>query len=105
ILGAIRMLKFMAWERSFESRVLKIRARELKYQKLNYTIETCWNGIWNATPILVTLVAFFHFTVIRGEELTPSIAFTSIAVFNELKFALNALPETLINVLQVVSSA
>ncbi|EEB90107.1 hypothetical protein MPER_11731 [Moniliophthora perniciosa FA553] len=39
ILGAIRMLKFMAWERSFESRVLKIRARELKYQKLNYTIE------------------------------------------------------------------
>ncbi|ESK87928.1 atp-binding cassette transporter [Moniliophthora roreri MCA 2997] len=104
ILGAIRMLKFMAWERSFESRVLKIRARELKYQKLNYTIETCWNGIWNATPILVALVSFFHFTVIRGEELTPSIAFTSIAVFNELKFALNALPETLINVLQSLVS-
>jgi hypothetical protein len=29
----------MAWERSFEARVLKIRAKELKYQKLNYTIE------------------------------------------------------------------
>ena len=29
----------MAWERSFEARVLKIRDRELKYQKLNYTIE------------------------------------------------------------------
>ena len=33
------MLKFMAWERSFEARVLKIRDRELKYQQLNYTIE------------------------------------------------------------------
>lgn len=29
----------MAWERSFEQRVLKIRDRELKYQKLNYFIE------------------------------------------------------------------
>lgn len=29
----------MAWERSFEARVLEIREKELKYQKLNYTIE------------------------------------------------------------------
>lgn len=29
----------MGWERSFEKRVLVIRAKELKYQKLNYSIE------------------------------------------------------------------
>jgi hypothetical protein len=29
----------MAWERSFEAKVLKIREKELKYQQLNYTIE------------------------------------------------------------------
>ena len=29
----------MAWERSFEKRVMKVRERELKYQKLNYRIE------------------------------------------------------------------
>ena len=29
----------MAWERSFEARVLKIRAKELKFQKLNFSIE------------------------------------------------------------------
>ncbi|GJE85249.1 multidrug resistance-associated ABC transporter [Phanerochaete sordida] len=105
ILGGIRMLKFMAWERSFEARVLKIRDRELKYQKLNYSIETLWNAIWNGSPILVTLVAFWHFAVYRGQVLTPSIAFTSISVFNEMKFALNALPETLINMLQSLVSA
>ncbi|KAL0069222.1 hypothetical protein AAF712_003585 [Marasmius tenuissimus] len=104
ILGGIRMLKFMAWERNFETRVMKIRAKELKYQKLNYTIETLCDGVWSATPILVTLVAFFHFTVIRGQQLTPHIAFTSIAVFNELEFALNTLPETLINTLQSLVS-
>ncbi|KAJ8082867.1 hypothetical protein PM082_008724 [Marasmius tenuissimus] len=104
ILGGIRMLKFMAWERNFETRVMKIRAKELKYQKLNYMIETLCDGVWSATPILVTLVAFFHFTVIRGQQLTPHIAFTSIAVFNELEFALNTLPETLINTLQSLVS-
>ncbi|KAI0641508.1 multidrug resistance-associated ABC transporter [Trametes meyenii] len=103
ILGGIRMLKFMAWERSFEGRVLKVRERELKYQKLNYTIEVLWNAIWNGSPILVTLVAFWHYTVVRGQVLTPSVAFTSV-IFNEMKFALNALPETLINMLQCAVS-
>ena len=39
ILGGIRMLKFMGWERSFESRVHKVRRKELKYQRRNYYIE------------------------------------------------------------------
>ena len=32
----------MAWERSFEKKILKIRDKELKYQKLNYVIEVLW---------------------------------------------------------------
>ena len=39
ILGAIRMIKFMAWERSFEKRVLKLREKELSFQRRNYIIE------------------------------------------------------------------
>ncbi|CAE6493905.1 unnamed protein product [Rhizoctonia solani] len=92
VLGAMRMLKFMAWERSFEARVLKIRERELMHQKRNYLIE------------LVTLVSFFHFAVVRQQTLTPSIAFTSLTVFNEMRFALNTLPETFINILQSLVS-
>jgi len=38
--------------------------------------------------------------LIAGKSLTPSIAFTSIAVFDELRFALGALPETFIQALQ-----
>ena len=40
------LLQFMAWERSFEKRVLKVRERELKYQRLNYMIEVLWNVTW-----------------------------------------------------------
>ncbi|KAL1665993.1 P-loop containing nucleoside triphosphate hydrolase protein [Schizophyllum commune] len=104
VLGAIRMLKFMAWERSFEARVLRVREKELKYQRMNYVIETLWNAIWNGSPILVTLVAFWHYAVLRGQPLGPATAFTSIMVFTEMKFALNALPETFINMLQSLVS-
>jgi hypothetical protein len=31
--------QFMAWERNFEKRVLGVREKELKFQKLNYIIE------------------------------------------------------------------
>ncbi|KAF7343123.1 ATP-dependent bile acid permease [Mycena venus] len=105
VLGGIRMLKFMAWERSFETRIMKIRAKELRYQRLNYIIEALLSGLWNyLTPILVTLVSFYHFTIVREEVLTPSIAFTSIFVFNEIKFAFAALPEAFISTLQSIVS-
>ena len=42
------------------------------------TSQTLFNAIWNASPILVTIVSFWHFAVVRHEELTPSIAFTSV---------------------------
>ena len=32
----------------------------------------------NGLPILVTLVSFWHFAIVRQQPLTPSIAFTSI---------------------------
>ena len=33
----------------------------------------------NGSPILVTLVSFWHFAIVRKQVLTPSIAFTSIS--------------------------
>ena len=83
-------------------------------------IQKCLNR--NGLPILVTLVSFWHFAIVRQQTLIPSIAFTSIlgdcrvgfvrgvltdiifyAVFSEMKYALSALPETLIKMLQVCS--
>ncbi|EKD03427.1 hypothetical protein A1Q2_02282 [Trichosporon asahii var. asahii CBS 8904] len=100
LLQAVRMVKFMAWERPFERRVNQIRRSELSWQARNYQIEVLFNCIWALTPVMVTIVAFMHYTLVRGEKLTPAIAFTSIAVFDELRFALNALPEMLIQMLQ-----
>ncbi|KAJ7666515.1 P-loop containing nucleoside triphosphate hydrolase protein [Mycena rosella] len=95
VLGGIRMIKFMAWERNFEARVMGVREKELRYQKLTFTIT-----VRNGSPMIVTLVSFWHFAVVRNQTLTPSIAFTSV-LFNELKFALSALPNSYLDLAEI----
>ena len=45
------MLKFMAWERSFEKRVMQIREKELRFQRRNYMLEILFIFIWLAPPL------------------------------------------------------
>lgn len=92
ILGVTRGLKLMAWERHLQETILKFRDRELQYQKSQYVVEVFFNAFRHASPILATIVSFWHFAAVRGQTLGPSIAFTSMLVFNEMKFSLNALP-------------
>jgi ABC-type multidrug transport system fused ATPase/permease subunit len=94
----------MAWERRFQSSVDKIRTQELDQQKRHYRAEVAFSTVWQAAPILVTAVSFWHFTAIRGEYLSPAVAFTSIAVFAELKWVMSALPETIISIVKSLVS-
>ena len=56
---------------------------------------------YGRSPVLVTVVSFFSFTKIQHQELTAAIAFTAISVFNELRFALNILPESFVEAVKV----
>lgn len=56
----------------------------------------------HSSPVLVTIVALFSFAKLEGKDLTPPIAFTSIAIFYELRFALNILPESFMELLQAL---
>lgn len=66
----------MAWERSFEAKIMAIRKKELSWQKRNYLVEVGFSLLWSCTPVVVTLVAFVHYVWWREMSLTPSIAFT-----------------------------
>jgi ABC-type bacteriocin/lantibiotic exporter with double-glycine peptidase domain len=58
ILNGIRMLKFMAWERPFESRIHTIRAKELGWQRRDYLIQIAFGVLWSITPIVGAFVSF-----------------------------------------------
>ncbi|KAJ7677816.1 hypothetical protein DFH06DRAFT_1422016 [Mycena polygramma] len=96
VLGGIRMIKFMAGERNFEARLWDIRERELTRQKITYMMKILLTGVGNLIPMLFALASFGHYTVIRHEALTPSIAFTAITIFNSIQYAISGFPEALL---------
>ncbi|OAD72486.1 hypothetical protein PHYBLDRAFT_65471 [Phycomyces blakesleeanus NRRL 1555(-)] len=101
VFQGIRQIKFQAWETNWEKRIMKTKNFEIGYLKLIYLSNVLFNFVWKGSPLLVTLVSFWSFTSLQGNPLTAATAFTSIAVFNELRYALNALPELFIQLGQI----
>ncbi|PKC07157.1 P-loop containing nucleoside triphosphate hydrolase protein [Rhizophagus irregularis] len=104
ILHGIRMIKFNAWEGNWITRIMNARNIELKYLKKSFILMSTFNLLWIASPILITTVSFLTYTKIQGNELTASIAFTSVTIFNEIRFILNDLAELFILALQAIVS-
>ena len=53
VLGSIRFVKFMAFERPFEERILKARGDEIRELRRNFFLEIAFQGIYSISPILV----------------------------------------------------
>jgi ABC-type multidrug transport system fused ATPase/permease subunit len=104
VLQGIRQIKFFAWEKNWEKRIMEARQVELHHLGMTYLSGVLFTFLWQGSPILVTLISFWSFTKLEGKELTAPIAFTAITVFNELRFALNILPEVFIEWLQALIS-
>ncbi|KAG2206947.1 hypothetical protein INT47_008416 [Mucor saturninus] len=104
VLQGIRQIKFFAWESNWEKRIMEARDVELHHLGITYLSGVLFTFLWQGSPILVTLITFWSFTKLEGQELTAPIAFTAITVFNELRFALNILPEVFIEWLQALIS-
>ncbi|BFZ62919.1 hypothetical protein YB2330_004031 [Saitoella coloradoensis] len=104
ILQGIRQLKFMAWERNWEAKVNEVRDEEVRELRRVWFLDVCFNLIWSGSPILVTVSAFFSYTKLQEQDLTPALAFTTLSVFKELGFALNIIPEAVVEALQAWTS-
>ncbi|KAI9320842.1 hypothetical protein BX666DRAFT_2119002 [Dichotomocladium elegans] len=104
VLQGIRQIKFFASEKDWEKRIMASREVELGFLRTAYISEALFNLVWQGAPILVTALSFWSYTKLEGHELTAPVAFTSIIVFEELRFALNGLPETFIELLQALIS-
>ncbi|XVF45970.1 hypothetical protein PTKIN_Ptkin02bG0250500 [Pterospermum kingtungense] len=94
ILAAMDTVKFYAWEKSFQSRVLSIRNCELSWLRKAQLLSALNIFILNSIPVVVIVVSFGMFTLLGG-DLTPARAFTSISLFALLRIPLDALPNLL----------
>ncbi|XP_022598440.1 multidrug resistance-associated protein 9 [Seriola dumerili] len=91
ILNSIKLIKMYAWEDSFEKKIAVLRKNERKQlQRVNY-VQNINTSITSIIPTLATILTFMVHTLLRL-SLNPSDAFTTIAVFNSMRFCLALLP-------------
>ncbi|CAI0545470.1 unnamed protein product [Linum tenue] len=94
ILAAMETVKCYAWEKSFQNRVQGLRDDELSWFRRAQLLAAFNSFLLNSMPVVVTLVSFGTFTLLGG-DLTPARAFTSLSLFQVLRFPLNMLPNLL----------
>uniref|UniRef100_A0A8C6ZBI8 ATP binding cassette subfamily C member 2 n=1 Tax=Nothoprocta perdicaria TaxID=30464 RepID=A0A8C6ZBI8_NOTPE len=107
ILNGIKILKLFAWEPSFEDRIKEIRGRELKYL-LNFSyLQSISVFVFTCAPFLVSLASFAVYVLVdENNILDAQKAFTSISLFNVLRFPMAMLPMVISSLVQTnVSTA
>uniref|UniRef100_A0A7N8XUW9 ATP-binding cassette, sub-family C (CFTR/MRP), member 2 n=1 Tax=Mastacembelus armatus TaxID=205130 RepID=A0A7N8XUW9_9TELE len=105
ILNGIKILKLYAWEPSFQAQVEDIRGQELKVMRKFAYLTSVSTFIFSCAPALVSLATFSVFVGVSSENvLTAEKAFTSISLFNILRFPLAMLPMLIAAIVQTTVS-
>ncbi|XP_066550054.1 ATP-binding cassette sub-family C member 2 isoform X2 [Amia ocellicauda] len=101
ILNGIKILKLYAWEPSFEAQVQGIRNKELKVMRNFAYLGSVSTFVFSCAPALVSLATFAVFVSASATNiLDAEKAFTSIALFNILRFPLAMLPMLISSMVQ-----
>ncbi|CAG8111193.1 unnamed protein product [Penicillium olsonii] len=98
VLQNIRIIKYFAWEQRFQDIVNEKRKTELKALRNRYILWSSAATIWYGTPILITFMSFFLYTVVEKKQLTPSIAFPALSMFSLLRVPLDQLADMVAHV-------
>uniref|UniRef100_A0A7N8XYV2 ATP-binding cassette, sub-family C (CFTR/MRP), member 12 n=1 Tax=Mastacembelus armatus TaxID=205130 RepID=A0A7N8XYV2_9TELE len=88
ILSSIKLIKMYAWEDSFERKIAGLRKNEKKQLKRVSYVQNANSNITTIIPTLATILTFIVHTL-KHKLFT---AFTTIAVFNSMRFCLAILP-------------
>ncbi|XP_019491823.1 PREDICTED: canalicular multispecific organic anion transporter 1 [Hipposideros armiger] len=101
ILNGIKILKYFAWEPSFKDQVHNIRKKELKNLLTFGQMQSVIMFLLYLTPVLVSVVTFSVYVLVDSRNvLDAEKAFTSITLFNILRFPLSMLPMVISSMLQ-----
>ncbi|CAK6953270.1 canalicular multispecific organic anion transporter 1 [Scomber scombrus] len=105
ILNGMKILKLYAWEPSFQMQVEGIRGQELMVMRKFAYLSSVSTFIFSCAPALVSLASFAVFVAVSPNNvLTAEKAFTSISLFNILRFPLAMLPMLIAAMVQTTVS-
>ncbi|KAI8328920.1 hypothetical protein BC941DRAFT_444086 [Chlamydoabsidia padenii] len=94
LLQGIRMIKYFAWENRWEERVSEARSKEVNKLIWVVTYDVLLNIAFLSVPVLVTASSFIWYTKVSGNQLTASVVFVSITLFDMLRAPLVLIPDS-----------
>ncbi|XP_061183962.1 multidrug resistance-associated protein 1-like isoform X1 [Saccostrea echinata] len=101
VLNGMKVLKLYAWEPSFQKKIAEIRDNETRILKKNAMYSAFSSFSFTTAPFLVTLVTFLTYVLTSDTGyLSAQKAFTSLSLFNILRFPINLLPMMISYVIQ-----
>uniref|UniRef100_A0A3P9K626 ATP-binding cassette sub-family C member 5 n=1 Tax=Oryzias latipes TaxID=8090 RepID=A0A3P9K626_ORYLA len=91
ILGCIKFIKMYCWENAFAQNIHEVRSKERRILERAGVVQSLTVGV---APIVVVMASVCTFTLhmAMGYDLTAAEAFTVVAVFNSMTFALKVTP-------------
>ncbi|XP_067314085.1 ATP-binding cassette sub-family C member 5 [Pseudorasbora parva] len=91
ILGCIKFIKMYCWETAFAHNIQKVRSEERRILEWAGCVQSLTLGV---APVVVVMASVCTFTLhmALGYDLTAAQAFTVVAVFNSMTFALKVTP-------------
>ncbi|KAK9431675.1 hypothetical protein V1505DRAFT_367587 [Lipomyces doorenjongii] len=99
ILQSIKIIKFFAWEAMFKDDLLEIRKEEMRRLRQQYLLWAAAVIVWFGFPTILTLVTFGFYTLVEKKELTASVAFSSVALFNLVRTPMDRLAQLVSDVI------
>lgn len=97
IVTGIKAIKLYAWEEPYVQRISELRDRELRAIRKTQTLSLVNTVAYQSGPVLVALAAFGTYTML-GKQLTASVAFPALALFNLLRFPIIMFPTQIMNI-------
>ncbi|KAI9138247.1 P-loop containing nucleoside triphosphate hydrolase protein [Paraphysoderma sedebokerense] len=90
-LQGIKIIKFFAYESAFLDSIAKLRLKELSFVRRLAVWKAAVFGIVEIIPVFASILVFIIYASL-GNQLTPAVVFSSLALFNALRLPLLFVP-------------
>ncbi|PWY94483.1 ABC multidrug transporter [Aspergillus sclerotioniger CBS 115572] len=91
IMRSVRFVKYYGWEKAFLETLRTCRKNEVAMIQKLMALRNAMNAVSVSLPIFASMLSFIVYSV-SGHELTASLVFSSLSIFNALRVPFNLLP-------------
>ncbi|KAI6237776.1 hypothetical protein M3Y95_00300500 [Aphelenchoides besseyi] len=104
LLNGIRIIKLYAWEAPMQKITANIRKQEINEILKSKLIDGLLEASFNSSPMIATIVTFYLFVVVDGNQLNPRSAFMTMFLFDLVRFATFKFPRLFIGLVNTIVS-